>query len=81
LSRTLSLLWTQLRGSTLLGLTYRWELFADALLSLFWTATAVLPLVLPLAVMTTIPAHALLGEASGRTEPPPGTCRKVDRLA
>ncbi len=44
LQRHLSLLAVQLRLSMLLSLQYRWELLADAVLSLFWTLTALLPL-------------------------------------
>lgn len=44
LRRGLGLVRVQLRLSTVLALHYRWELFLDALLSLFWTGTALLPL-------------------------------------
>lgn len=57
MSRTLSLLGTQLRVSALLGLTYRADLVADAVLSLFWTGTAVLPLYLVFEERTTIAGH------------------------
>lgn len=56
--RTLSLLWTQLRVSALLGLAYRWDLFADAILSLFWTGTAVLPLYLVFEERSVIAGHS-----------------------
>ncbi|GAB4199974.1 MAG: ABC-2 family transporter protein [Sandaracinaceae bacterium] len=42
--RHVGLLGVQLRLSALLAMQYRWELFADAFFSLFWTATALLPL-------------------------------------
>lgn len=58
MSRTLSVLWTQIRVSTLLGLAYRWELLADAVLSLFWTATAVLPLYLVFEERTVVAGHS-----------------------
>lgn len=38
------LLWLQLRTSTLLAAQYRFDFFVDAIISLFWTATAVVPL-------------------------------------
>ncbi len=56
--RTLSLLWTQIRISTLLGLAYRWDLWMDAVLSLFWTATAVLPLYLVFEERSVIAGHS-----------------------
>jgi len=43
-SRSLALVRVQLRLSTLLAMQYRWELLLDAVFSLFWTATALLPL-------------------------------------
>lgn len=42
--RSLGIVRVQLRLSALLAMQYRWDLLADALLSLFWTATALLPL-------------------------------------
>jgi ABC-2 type transport system permease protein len=56
-TRTLSLLATQLRASTLIGLAYRWELLVDAVLSLFWTGTAVLPLYLVFEERTVVAGH------------------------
>ncbi len=44
LSRSLALVRVQLRLSALLAMQYRWELLLDAVFSLFWTATALLPL-------------------------------------
>lgn len=44
LSRSLALVRVQLRLSALLAMQYRWELVLDAVFSLFWTATALLPL-------------------------------------
>lgn len=44
LSRNLGIVRVQLRLSALLAMQYRWELFADAFFSLFWTGTALLPL-------------------------------------
>lgn len=41
----------------LLGLSYRWDLFLDALLSLFWTGTAVLPLYLVFEERPLIAGH------------------------
>lgn len=41
----------------LLGLSYRWDLFLDALLSLFWTGTAVLPLYLVFQEREQIAGH------------------------
>jgi ABC-2 type transport system permease protein len=38
------LLWLQLRTSALLAAQYRFDFFVDAAISLFWTATAVVPL-------------------------------------
>ncbi len=43
-SRSLAIVRVQLRLSALLAMQYRAELFADALFSLFWTGTALLPL-------------------------------------
>jgi ABC-2 type transport system permease protein len=44
LSRSLAIVRVQLRLSALLAMQYRWELFADAFFSLFWTGTALRPL-------------------------------------
>ncbi len=43
-ARHLGLVRVQLRLSALLAMQYRWELLADGFFSLFWTATALLPL-------------------------------------
>ena len=42
--RYLRLLWLQLRTSALLAAQYRFDFFVDAIFSLFWTATAGVPL-------------------------------------
>jgi ABC-2 type transport system permease protein len=44
LARNLAIVRVQLRLSAILAMQYRWELFADAFFSLFWTGTALLPL-------------------------------------
>ncbi len=44
MTRYLRLLWLQLRTSALLAVQYRYDFFVDAIISLFWTATAVIPL-------------------------------------
>ena len=44
LARNLGIVRVQLRLSALLAMQYRWELFADAFFSVFWTFTALLPL-------------------------------------
>ncbi|MHB8877414.1 MAG: ABC transporter permease [Myxococcaceae bacterium] len=44
LRRYLRLLWIQLRASALLAVQYRYDFFIDGIISLFWTATALLPL-------------------------------------
>lgn len=58
MSRAFSLLSTQLRVSMLTGLAYRWELLVDAILSLFWTATAVLPLYLVFEERDVVAGHS-----------------------
>jgi ABC-2 type transport system permease protein len=42
--RYLKLFWIQLRASLLLGMQYRFEFIGDALMSMVWTATALVPL-------------------------------------
>ncbi len=44
MGRYLRLLSLQLRTSTLLAAQYRWDFFIDALISIIWAATAVVPL-------------------------------------
>jgi ABC-2 type transport system permease protein len=44
LARNVGIVRVQLRLSALLAMQYRWELFADAFFSVFWTFTALLPL-------------------------------------
>jgi ABC-2 type transport system permease protein len=41
--RALALLWLQLKTSVITAAAYRWEFLIDGLVSLFWAATAVLP--------------------------------------
>lgn len=42
--RYLHLFWIQLRTSALLALQYRWDFLVDGAISLFWTASALVPL-------------------------------------
>ena len=44
LHRYLQLLWIQLRASSLLAMQYRYDFVVDGLISMFWTATALVPL-------------------------------------
>lgn len=46
LGRHMRLLGTQMRLSVLLAMQYRWEFFLDGLMSVFWTAIALVPLYL-----------------------------------
>lgn len=56
--RAFAIVGTQLRVSALLALAYRWELFLDALLSLFWTGTALLPLYLVFEERPVVAGHS-----------------------
>jgi ABC-2 type transport system permease protein len=44
LGRYVRLLWIQVRASALLAVQYRYDFFLDGVISLFWTATALVPL-------------------------------------
>lgn len=56
--RSLAIVGTQMRVSFLLLLAYRWEVLLDALLSLFWTGTALLPLYLVFQERPIIAGHS-----------------------
>jgi ABC-2 type transport system permease protein len=44
MTRYLRLLWLQVRTSALLAAQYRWDFLVDGVISMFWAATAVVPL-------------------------------------
>jgi ABC-2 type transport system permease protein len=60
--RYLRLLWIQLRASLLLAMQYRYEFLGDAVMSVFWTATALIPLFVIYDLRTTV-AGWTFGEA------------------
>jgi ABC-2 type transport system permease protein len=62
IARYARLLWTQLRASMLLGLQYRADFIIDAVVSVFWTGAAILPLVIVYRVRASIAGWSF-GEA------------------